>query len=496
MRWPSGFAMSRVTDFLPRFTERKYADSRVSFPYLSLRKGGPQLRVSSPDPGRSTLMTSAPRSARFCDAQGPARTRERSRTRICESGRGMAGAIGTGGLYRQHGEPGRCAPWLIIGLYFSREAVNENPGCGQARRRFQRQGARQGRRLGRRDGQRQDVDESLRRDRGRGSDTPEGGRDRDRDRGGILRLAGLPGNPAHGARARRGPRDPRRDRRGAAAARGGQAPARDRTEGEPPARHPRQAGDRRRLQPDGPDARGAARLAAGDLRFEGEDLGRQGRGDARGGRRTRNDLDQDAGRGDDRPAPERAALRHAAQYHEGEEKAPGSAETRCTRRRRRAAAQDLESRGAPQAQGGGQGARREDAGREAPQRSQGDCMSVLVIGEHDNQSVKSATLNTVAAAARIGGDIVVLVAGSNCGAAVRAAAAIAGVKKVLAVDAPHYKDQVAENIAPLVGGLAGGYTHVLLPANSFGKNLAPRVAALLDLAQISDIVSVVSAKSS
>ncbi len=120
-------------------------------------------------------------------------------------------------------------------------------------------------------------------------------------------------------------------------------------------------------------------------------------------------------------------------------------------------------------------------------------MSVLVIAEHDNQSVKSATLNTVAAAARIGGDIVVLVAGSNCGAAVRAAAAIAGVKKVLAVDAPHYKDQVAENIAPLVGGLAGGYTHVLLPANSFGKNLAPRVAALLDLAQVSDIVAVVSA---
>jgi len=120
-------------------------------------------------------------------------------------------------------------------------------------------------------------------------------------------------------------------------------------------------------------------------------------------------------------------------------------------------------------------------------------MSVLVIAEHDNQSVKSATLNTVAAAARIGGDIVVLVAGSNCGAAAKAAAAIEGVKKVLAVDAPHYKDQVAENIAPLVGGLAGGYTHVLLPANSFGKNLAPRVAALLDLAQISDIVAVVSA---
>jgi len=124
-------------------------------------------------------------------------------------------------------------------------------------------------------------------------------------------------------------------------------------------------------------------------------------------------------------------------------------------------------------------------------------MSVLVVAEHDNQSVKSATLNTVAAAAQIakgvGGDVIILVAGSNCGAAAEAAAAIAGVKKVLSVDAPHYKDQLAENMAPLVGGLAGGYTHVLLPANSFGKNLAPRVAALLDLAQISDIVAVVSA---
>jgi len=120
-------------------------------------------------------------------------------------------------------------------------------------------------------------------------------------------------------------------------------------------------------------------------------------------------------------------------------------------------------------------------------------MSVLVIAEHDNRSVKSATLNTVAAAAKIGSDITVLVAGSDCGAAAKAAAAIAGVRKVLAADAPHYKDQLAENITPLVAGLAGAYTHVLLPANSFGKNLAPRVAALLDMAQISDIVAVVSA---
>ena len=95
-------------------------------------------------------------------------------------------------------------------------------------------------------------------------------------------------------------------------------------------------------------------------------------------------------------------------------------------------------------------------------------MSVLVIAEHDNQSVKSATLNTVAAAAKIGGDIVVLVAGSSCSSASKAAAAIAGVGKVLAVDAPHYRGQLAENIAPLAVGLSRAYAHVLLPANSFG----------------------------
>ena len=119
-------------------------------------------------------------------------------------------------------------------------------------------------------------------------------------------------------------------------------------------------------------------------------------------------------------------------------------------------------------------------------------MSVLVVAEHDNASLKSATLNTVAAAARIGGDIAVLVAGSGCGAVAKAAAAIAGVKKVLVADAPYCKDQLAENIAALVVGLAGGYTHIFAPATSFGKNLAPRVAALLDVAQISEIVSVVS----
>jgi electron transfer flavoprotein alpha subunit len=119
-------------------------------------------------------------------------------------------------------------------------------------------------------------------------------------------------------------------------------------------------------------------------------------------------------------------------------------------------------------------------------------MSMLVIAEHDNLSLKSATLNTVAAAAKIGGDIVLLVAGSGCAAAAKAAAAVAGVKKVLVADAPQYKDQLAESLAALVVGLAGDYTHILAPATSFGKNAAPRVAALLDVAQVSDIVVVES----
>ena len=120
-------------------------------------------------------------------------------------------------------------------------------------------------------------------------------------------------------------------------------------------------------------------------------------------------------------------------------------------------------------------------------------MSVLVIAEHDNASLRPATLNTVAAAMKIGSDIAVLVAGSGCAAAAKAAAAVAGAKKALVADAPQYKEQLAENLAALVVGLADGYTHILAPATSFGKNVAPRVAALLDVAQVSDIVEVKSA---
>jgi len=119
-------------------------------------------------------------------------------------------------------------------------------------------------------------------------------------------------------------------------------------------------------------------------------------------------------------------------------------------------------------------------------------MSILVIAEHDNAELKPATLNTVAAAQAIGGDIHVLVAGAGCAAVAQAAAKIAGVAKVLVADAPEYGHRVAENVAKLVVGLAGGYSHVLAPHTTSGKNILPRAAALLDVQQISDITAVVS----
>ena len=119
-------------------------------------------------------------------------------------------------------------------------------------------------------------------------------------------------------------------------------------------------------------------------------------------------------------------------------------------------------------------------------------MAALVIAEHDNATLKSGTLNTVTAASRLGGEVHVLVAGHNCGAAAQAAAQVAGVSKVLVADAAHLADQLAENLAEQVLAVAGNYTHVLAPATAFGKNVTPRVAARLDVAQISDITSVES----
>jgi len=120
-------------------------------------------------------------------------------------------------------------------------------------------------------------------------------------------------------------------------------------------------------------------------------------------------------------------------------------------------------------------------------------MTILVIAEHDNAALKAATLNTVAAAQKIGGDIHVLVAGTGCAAAAQQAAGLQGVSTVKVADAAHYASQTAENLTALVIANAAGYSHILAPATTFGKNLAPRVAALLDVAQISEISGVESA---
>jgi len=120
-------------------------------------------------------------------------------------------------------------------------------------------------------------------------------------------------------------------------------------------------------------------------------------------------------------------------------------------------------------------------------------MTVLVIAEHDNASVKGATLNTVTAALQCGGDVHVLIAGHNAGGAAKAASQIAGVAKVLHADGEHFAHGLAENMAAQVLAIAGNYSHILFPATASGKNIAPRVAAKLDVGQISDVTKVDSA---
>ena len=117
-------------------------------------------------------------------------------------------------------------------------------------------------------------------------------------------------------------------------------------------------------------------------------------------------------------------------------------------------------------------------------------MSILVLAEHDNNELNPATLNAVAAAAQIGGDIHILVAGSGCGGVADAAAKVADVSKVLSADSAEYANGIAENMIPLIMSVIDGYSHLLAPATTYGKNILPGVAALKDVAQISDIIRV------
>src|SRR6185503_921589 len=119
-----------------------------------------------------------------------------------------------------------------------------------------------------------------------------------------------------------------------------------------------------------------------------------------------------------------------------------------------------------------------------------DQMTTLVIAEHDNATLKGATLNTITAAAQVGGDVHVLVAGANAGAVAAAAASVAGVSKLLHADGASLAEQLAENVAAQVLAVASGYSHLFFPATAHGKNVAPRVAAKLDVGQLSDISKV------
>ena len=117
-------------------------------------------------------------------------------------------------------------------------------------------------------------------------------------------------------------------------------------------------------------------------------------------------------------------------------------------------------------------------------------MSILVVAEHDNNEIKGSTLNTVTAASKIGGDVSVLVAGSESSSAADQASKIAGISSVIHVDDPIYKNFLAEDLGNLVASIADGFNYILAPATTFGKNFLPRVAAKLDVQQISDIISV------
>jgi electron transfer flavoprotein alpha subunit len=119
-------------------------------------------------------------------------------------------------------------------------------------------------------------------------------------------------------------------------------------------------------------------------------------------------------------------------------------------------------------------------------------MAILVVAAHDGKTVRANVANAVAAASQMGSDVTVLVAGSNCGEAAKSAAAISGVGKVLQAEDPAYANWMVEDIAPLVVKLAPNYSHIVMAADSVGKNLAPRVAALLDVAQVSEAIQVVS----
>src|SRR5690606_34087274 len=219
----------------------------------------------------------------------------------------------------------------------------------------------------------------------------------------------------------------------------------------------------------------------------------QGQRHPRDRRRSADRGAEPAGHRHHRPAPERAALRLAAEHHEGQEEAAGRGHPGRSGRVHRLHREDPEGRSACRAQRRREGEVRGGTGRETEERGEGDLMAMLVIAEHNNAALAAVTMTTVAAAAKIGGDIHVLVAGQNVAGVAETAAKIAGESKVLVADDAAYANLLPENVAPLIAELGKGYSHVLAPATTNGKNYLPRVAALLDVDQISEIIAVESA---
>src|SRR5690606_13320854 len=185
-----------------------------------------------------------------------------------------------------------------------------------------------------------------------------------------------------------------------------------------------------------------------------------------------------------------SALRQPAQHHEGQEEGDRGQGGRRLWRRRRAAPEGGEGHRAAQAFGRRQGHRRGRTGRQTQDRG-GPVMAVLVIADHDGQTVRETTHTTVTAGVAIGGDIDILVVGQGAKAAAESAAKIAGVRKVLLAESAALGHQLAEAVEATVVSLAGGYDAILSPASMDGKNFMPRIAAKLDVAPISDIVEVV-----
>src|SRR5262249_39601496 len=195
---------------------------------------------------------------------------------------------------------------------------------------------------------------------------------------------------------------------------------------------------------------------------------------------------------DHRAAAQRAALCQPAQHHEGEEEADRREDARGLWRRRCAADRDSQDHRAARPKGRREGEVGRRARRQAQERDGVDLMATLLLAEHDNKTLKDATNKALTAAKQLGGDVHVLVAGQGCRPVAEAAAKLAGVAKVLLAEGQPYEHMLAEPVAALVVALAPGYDALVAPATTAGKNIMPRVAALLDVMQVSDIVKVIA----